>query len=65
MDDGEAEDRDEVGDDDYNHTSHSDRHSVVGNSRKHLTADHDINDGETRVDNHIEHRAKFCPPKTK
>ena len=65
MDDGEAEDRDEVGDDDYNHTSHSDRHGIVGNSRKDLTADHDIDDAETHVDDHVEYRAKLCAVETK
>ena len=65
VDDGKAEDRDDIGDDGNDDAADTDGHGIVGAGAEHLTHDDDVDDSEASADNHVKYRGKLCAPEAK
>ena len=65
VDEGEAEDGEDVGDDGDDDTADADRHGVVRHGAQQLTTDDHIHYSEASTNNHIQYRAELRAPESK
>ena len=65
MDDGEAEDGDNIRDDRDDDAANADCQSVVGNRAEELTTDNHVDDCEATANDNVEDRCKLGAPEAK